>query len=208
MPVRWVRVVGVVLAIDTFEGRRAYTVDDGSGACIEAVVKTDHANQPMSGKSTAESEKWAAAIADGIEVGSVADVKGWLHTFREVQINVKKMDLVRCTADEVKLWAKRDKQQRDILEKPWVLRKSEIRKCRETAERAEADASRETQRIQNAAKADKLGKAKHKSTKLKAAIQKKTEDEAAKREKERRLEERRAALARGIAEGKFKALGL
>lgn len=141
-------------------------------------------------------------------MGSVVDVKGWLHTFREVQINVKKIDAVRCTADEIKLWTKREKQHLSVLEKPWVLRKRDIRRCKEVAERAEVDASRETQRIRNAAKADRLGKTRQTNTKQKAAIQKKADVEEARREKERRLEERRAALARGIAEGKFKALGL
>lgn len=34
-PVKFVKVVGVVVAVDEFEGRRVYTIDDSSGACLE-----------------------------------------------------------------------------------------------------------------------------------------------------------------------------
>jgi endo-1,3(4)-beta-glucanase len=43
--VKFVKVVGVVVAVDEFEGRKVYTIDDSSGACLECscvvpIVKT------------------------------------------------------------------------------------------------------------------------------------------------------------------------
>jgi hypothetical protein len=36
-PVKWVRVTGVIVAVDEYAGRNVYTVDDSSGMCIECV---------------------------------------------------------------------------------------------------------------------------------------------------------------------------
>ena len=39
-PVKWVRVTGVIVAVDEYAGRNVYTVDDSSGMCIECVCVT------------------------------------------------------------------------------------------------------------------------------------------------------------------------
>lgn len=36
-PVKWVRVTGVIVAVDEYAGRNVYTVDDSSGMCVECV---------------------------------------------------------------------------------------------------------------------------------------------------------------------------
>jgi len=36
-PVKWVRVTGVIVAVDEYAGRHVYTVDDSSGMCVECV---------------------------------------------------------------------------------------------------------------------------------------------------------------------------
>ncbi|KFH45415.1 hypothetical protein ACRE_037830 [Hapsidospora chrysogenum ATCC 11550] len=38
LPIRWVRIVGVVVAVDEFSGRRVFMIDDSSGVCIESVT--------------------------------------------------------------------------------------------------------------------------------------------------------------------------
>lgn len=139
-------------------------------------------------------------MADGIAVGTVVDVKGWLHTFNDLQIKVKKMELVRSTSDEIKLWELREEQQQKLLDQPWVLRKREIRKCREIAEKSEAEAARDAQRLKNAVEAANKSKIRKKESKKEPS-----EDD---REKKERAAQQQAAIARGIAEGKFKALGL
>ena len=36
-PIKWVRVTGVVVAVDEYAGKNVYTVDDSSGMCVECV---------------------------------------------------------------------------------------------------------------------------------------------------------------------------
>jgi hypothetical protein len=36
-PIKWVRLTGVVVAVDDYTGKKVYTLDDSSGACIECV---------------------------------------------------------------------------------------------------------------------------------------------------------------------------
>lgn len=201
LPIRWVRITGIVSAIDTFEGHRAYTIDDSSNASIEALLKIDGSGKPIATKQYAD-QTWTASVADGVTVGSIVDVKGWLHTFNDLQINIKKMELVHSTTDELKLWRQREEQQQKLLDKPWVLQKREIRRCRAVAEKSEAEATRDAQRIQKAVEAA------NKSTKGRKNEPKKDESNEENLEQRERAEQRRAAIARGIAEGKFKALGL
>ncbi|RCI16179.1 hypothetical protein L249_2753 [Ophiocordyceps polyrhachis-furcata BCC 54312] len=120
--------VGVVVAVDDFASRRVYTVDDSSGACIEA-LPSEHGRD------------------DGIDVGSVVDVKGCLSLFRdEKQIKIERIKRLRTTADELVLWEKRAKFRRDVLDRPWVLERAEIRRCRKEAERSEKTVKRKERR--------------------------------------------------------------
>ncbi|KAF5546820.1 ob-fold nucleic acid [Fusarium napiforme] len=156
LPIKWVRIVGLVVAIDEFASRRVYTIDDSSGACIECIISI-----PISGEDESRATKGDAApkkadidppqVPDpfpNIDVGCVVDVKGGLSTFRdERQLTIEKMTKVRGTAQEVTLWEKRAKFKSEVLEKPWVLRSSEIRRCRKEAERSEEEAERKRKRI-------------------------------------------------------------
>lgn len=141
LPIKWVRVVGVVVAIDEFAGRRIFTVDDSSGACIEALVAVAPV-QPAVGAANADTEAAAAQPRpphEDIDVGAIIDVKGGLSTFRdEKQIKIERVARLRGTAPEVALWEKRARFRRDVLDKPWVLRSRDIRRCRREAERSDA----------------------------------------------------------------------
>lgn len=153
LPIKWVRVVGVVVAIDEFFGLRAYTVDDSSGACIEAIIALP-APAP-----TATTEATVAPVGpitpfDHVDVGSVVDVKGALSVFREAkQIKVEKMACLRGTTEEVKLWGKRSTFLREVLQKPWTLDDKTVRRCRKDAERSEAEELRKRSRMKAAAAA-------------------------------------------------------
>ncbi|KYK54981.1 Protein stn1 [Drechmeria coniospora] len=128
LPIKWVRIVGVVVAIDEYAGRRVYTIDDSSAACIEALVSL-----------AATKDADGPSLYPDIDVGAVVDVKGSLSTFRnERQIKIEKMFLVRGTTQEVTLWEKRGTFRRDVLDTPWVLSLREVRRCRKEAERCEA----------------------------------------------------------------------
>ncbi|PFH60982.1 hypothetical protein XA68_18455 [Ophiocordyceps unilateralis] len=141
LPIRWVRVVGIVVAVDDFDSRRVYTVDDSSGACIEALLVLLPAPMANSGKGQDK------ATADCIHVGSVVDVKGELSTYRdEKQIKIERIKRLRSTADELALWERRATFRRDVLDRPWVLARADIRRCRREAERSEAAVERKKRR--------------------------------------------------------------
>ncbi|KAJ4194057.1 Hypothetical protein NCS54_00393100 [Fusarium falciforme] len=156
LPIKWVRIVGVVVAIDDYAGRRVYTVDDSSGACIECTILMSASQEGVDSAATATDAASkvdanplaAAAILANINVGTVVDVKGGISTFREErQLNIEKMVPLRGTAQEVALWEKRIKFQSEVLAKPWVLRNRDIRRCRKEAERSEEEAERKRKRL-------------------------------------------------------------
>lgn len=176
LPIRWARIVGIVVAVDEFAGRRAFTIDDSSGVCMEAITAY---TPPPKAQDPGEATKDVGAHAqptvlphgqpskhDGgkqsvetqhslpyeeIDVGAVVDVKGRLTTFRdEMQIKIEKMVSLKSTAQEITLWEKRAKFRRDVLDPPWVLRDKEVRRCRKEAERSEEEAERKKKRIKAA----------------------------------------------------------
>ncbi|VUC20830.1 unnamed protein product [Clonostachys rosea] len=162
LPIRWVRIVGLVVAIDDIPKRRIFTIDDSSGVCLEAVLKitsplaastTILATKPdlSTAKGAAQKQGQGADVAGsagshpqgpkspyaGIDVGTILDIKGSLTTFRdERQIKVEKMQPVKGTMQEVSLWEKRDKFRSDILSKPWTLSRECIKKCQRRATRS------------------------------------------------------------------------
>ncbi|UNI22552.1 hypothetical protein JDV02_008431 [Purpureocillium takamizusanense] len=157
LPIKWVRVVGVVVAIDDFFGRRVYTVDDSSGACIEALITRPTGKDP-NGMVTEKAQQTTTTMANAaalvpekykdIHVGSVVDVKGQVSEYRgEKQVIVENMAIVPSTAHEVLLWEKRADFRRTILDKPWVVSRRDLRRCRKEAERSEEeDAARKRRR--------------------------------------------------------------
>lgn len=178
-PIKWVRIVGVVVAIDEFAQRRIYTVDDSNGACIECVVtvpksilKPTLSGEPNATKNQQELQKQiearepalvpTIALPYGLDVGSVVDVKGGLAVFRgNKQIKMERITILRSTEQEVTLWNKISLFREDILSQPWTLSAKELRKCRKQAE-GTADETAE----QKKAKKRKLARAAKTSTGL------------------------------------------
>lgn len=152
------RIVGVVVAMEDFAGpgknsasRRVYTVDDSSGACIEATLlvpaETDKTGA-LGGKADTKTLQAQPSHRD-LDVGAVVDVKGALSTFRdEKQIKVERMVCLRDTAQELALWEKRERFRRDVLDRPWVLGDRDIRRCRKEAEKGDAGAKRKKKRLE------------------------------------------------------------
>lgn len=170
LPIKWVRIVGVVVAIDDFGTRRVYTVDDSTGACIACMVilpdlELDLKRGNEDGAATKKNVQVEAMSGlltnpfESIDVGSVVDVKGGMSTFREEkQITIEKMLTVRSTEQEMALWEKRARFRKEVLNKPWVLRNRDIRSCRKEAERCEEDAARRKRRIKAARHSEKPAK--------------------------------------------------
>ncbi|KAJ4150159.1 hypothetical protein LMH87_010922 [Akanthomyces muscarius] len=205
LPIKWVRIVGVVVAIDEFGTFRAFTIDDSSGACIEAVISLT-APAPASDVATTSAPLGPfgqpATPYDHIDVGSVVDVKGALTTFRDAkQLKVERMTVLRGTAEEMRLWVKRSAFGRDVLEKPWALPEKTVRKCRKEAERSEAEAERKRERFK-AASARKTGNAYEAQKRQGAAGDKKERPSRSRNDAQEFIE----VLA--SSKGKFNALGL
>ncbi|KAJ4424891.1 hypothetical protein N0V82_000394 [Gnomoniopsis sp. IMI 355080] len=148
-PIQWVRIAGIVVAVDEYPGRRIYTVDDSSGACIEclvdvpradaaltaavAVAKLDSMSNTKAGLATSAPR---SVVPEEVDVGSIIDVKGGLSLFRgNKQIKILKATILRSTEQEVAFWEKTQKFRRDVLERPWKLTDKEVRRCRKEAER-------------------------------------------------------------------------
>lgn len=164
-PIQWVRIAGVVVAVDEYPGRRIYTVDDSSGVCIECLVDVPRTDAALTaavaaaaaGKTEAavagkvdpkhtrkgaqEAARTAAVapkrvVSEEVDVGTVMDVKGGLSVFRgNKQIKILKATVLRSTEQEVAFWEKIQKFRRDVLDQPWTLTDKEVRRCRKEEER-------------------------------------------------------------------------
>ncbi|RYP92834.1 hypothetical protein DL770_001005 [Monosporascus sp. CRB-9-2] len=138
-PIKWVRVVGVVVAVDAFHGRRVYTVDDSTGQCIECSVEVpkppktgardeDPARNPAAADAAQDT---VSDVPADIDVGMVVDVKGRVNLFRDrKQIKILKVQRVGSTEREVQFWNKIVDFRRDVLCRPWVLDRRDVRQAK------------------------------------------------------------------------------
>ncbi|KAI0849734.1 hypothetical protein F5Y00DRAFT_234654 [Daldinia vernicosa] len=128
-PIRWVRIVGVVVAIDEYSStRRNYTVDDSTGACIECSIIIP---KPVDSRYRNNAADPVPDPYSEIDVGMVVEVKGSTSVYRGwKQIQVHKLQRVGSTNQEVQFWDKIRNFREDVLSKPWVLDKREVRRCK------------------------------------------------------------------------------
>ncbi|KAK4081048.1 uncharacterized protein Triagg1_2580 [Trichoderma aggressivum f. europaeum] len=205
LPIKWVRVVGVVVAIEQFFNRRLYTIDDSSGTNIVVVTTPPIPAKPKDESTGGEQRTDKDADAQeadpyaDIDVGMVVDVKGSVSLFRnEHQINIERMIIVKSTAQEVVLWEKRARFRREVLDVPWVLRDKDVRRCRRDAERSEAEAAKKKAKKQSRTKEVKSG-----STKLP------TRDSKSKSSRDDGVAKTvQKIIGEGASTGKYNALGL
>lgn len=154
-PIRWVRIAGIVVAIDEFPGRRIYTLDDSSGTSIECVIHAPTPDAAVAAAAavkveakpdTAEARQWKGSastsaeikttIPADVDVGTLIEVKGGLTLFRgHKQIKILKVTILRSTEQEVAFWEKIMQFRQDVLDKQWNLKDKEVRRCRKGEER-------------------------------------------------------------------------
>ncbi|KAF6819328.1 OB-fold nucleic acid binding domain-containing protein [Colletotrichum sojae] len=181
LPIKWVRIVGIVVAVQDLGGRRIYTVDDSSGACIECIVPLKA--PPRETAPTAD--PWQAPVlpqpvppADcmDVDVGSVVDIKGGLTTFRdEMQVKIEKVKLLKSTEQEVALWERRARFRSEVLLQPWVLSEKQIRRCRKEEMREKGgDDDKERKR-----KKEKEGRREERKREVEVAERRRREKKAA-----------------------------
>ncbi|KAF8422549.1 telomere regulation protein Stn1-domain-containing protein [Tirmania nivea] len=121
-PVRWVRLMGVVVSFEEFEeqGRVLIHLDDGSGKTIQLVYFKQGPSRP-SGAQNIDFR--------GISLHSVVKAKGEISEFRNSrQITLCKIELVKDTNAEAEAWRAATAFKRDILLKPWVISDEQIEK--------------------------------------------------------------------------------
>lgn len=146
-PIKWVRICGVVVSVDERETKHFYMIDDGSGATLECVVNVTPGAAP---RTTAARVAAAAATADPksnvhtdtrpvfdapIDVGHILDIKGSVSTWRNNrQIRAERIVHLHSTEKELMFWEKVTLLKRDVLSKPWVLDRREVRRCKREEE--------------------------------------------------------------------------
>ncbi|ORY62571.1 uncharacterized protein BCR38DRAFT_395620 [Pseudomassariella vexata] len=147
-PIRWVRVVGVVIAIDEYYGRRTYTVDDSTGVNIECSLQITNTSATTNATGDAE-EKAPIHVQKPnpypeIDVGLVVEVRGSLKLFRDQkQIKIEKLQRVPTTNQEVQFWNKIRSFRTDVLSQPWVVDSNVLRRLKKEENRSAYEEERQ-----------------------------------------------------------------
>jgi hypothetical protein len=115
-------------------------LDDGSGRAIEVKIPRRHgptldngevhpSNTLVDNLNVYDTWGLASLTIDNqpIRVGTVLKVKGTIAEFRERQVELKRVFLVKDTNEEVVFWAGVAKHRRDVLSKPWVLSSADMK---------------------------------------------------------------------------------
>ncbi|CAA9956442.1 hypothetical protein P3342_000063 [Pyrenophora teres f. teres] len=143
-PIRYVRVVGVIVAIDDINLRyTALTLDDGSGMTIELkIVRLPPAERnPVDTSSNTEISNVDIISRCGIfdvvvdsqplDIGSVVKAKGTISEFRGIkQLELKRVSIVTTTDEEAKAWAETAAFKQKVLSKPWHISSTEHKKIK------------------------------------------------------------------------------
>lgn len=146
-------------------------LDDGSGRAIEVKIPRRHgpaldvdngevhpSNTLVDNLNVHDTRGLPSLFIDNqpVRVGSVLKVKGTIAEFRERQVELKRVFVVRDTNEEVAFWAGVARHRRDVLSKPWILSPADMKALddqieaetrkeeeRQIARRAKYEASKE-----------------------------------------------------------------
>lgn len=132
-PIRFVRIVGVVIAIDDINLKySALTLDDGSGATIELKIvrtiqgesssKVPASNTTISNVNVISRFGVFEIMVDNqiLDIGTVLKAKGTISEFRGVkQMELKRIQIVSSTDEEAQAWAETAAFKTRTLSIPW-----------------------------------------------------------------------------------------
>lgn len=140
-PIRYVSVVGLIVARTDVPRRTILTLDDSSGATVDIVVlKNENANANANNTNTNTSSQHSSshitttnqtpldttALRSG--TGQIIKIKGTLSHFRtRMQIQLERYFVVGDTASEMRFVDQRARFLVEVLSVPWVLGEEEIR---------------------------------------------------------------------------------
>ncbi|KAF2130652.1 hypothetical protein P153DRAFT_288630 [Dothidotthia symphoricarpi CBS 119687] len=169
-PIRYVRIVGVVVAIDDINLKyTVLTIDDGSGANIELkIVRTSvETYNPKSTPTSTQIDNVNVISQFGVfevtvdhvclDIGSVIKAKGTISEFRGIkQLELKRIWVISTTNEEAQAWAETAAYKKKVLSTPWHIGSSEHEKIKNSikAEKkkvqddARQDVEREVRRAQ------------------------------------------------------------
>ncbi|KAI4278268.1 MAG: hypothetical protein LQ337_001149 [Flavoplaca oasis] len=183
-PIQWVRLVGVIVALDVFPNRITMTLDDSSGVSIEVFCKKDTCPVKSMIDTTVDSygsitlnqalakkdDEYLVTTSEGkvnlemFDIGSVVKIKGGISEFRgEKQLTLQRISLVRTTNEEAIAWVENATFHKEVLCKPWVV--SERQQWRAKEKAAGLDREREAKKERKRRKKDlavKLKRGPHK----------------------------------------------
>ncbi|KAH7136000.1 hypothetical protein B0J11DRAFT_176520 [Dendryphion nanum] len=154
-PIRYVRLVGVVVAIDDINAKyTVLTIDDGSGATVEVKIirLTPEVYDPVESPSNTVLDNVEVISRLGafevtvdhhpLDIGTVIKAKCTLSEFRgQKQLELKRVWIVPTTDEEVRAWAETAAFKRDVLSIPWHIDSTLHKKIKkeEKADRRKAD---------------------------------------------------------------------
>lgn len=158
-PIKWVRITGVIIAVDEFYARRVFTIDDSSGVCIECTCPAPLPSEPTipsrldrggsivpvtsSSQTKAPTQQASTPSVDAplipwdeMDVGVVVKIKGKPNTFRDTkQVDIIKAEVIRGTEQEVRCWNEVLAFRKDVLRVPWVVSPDAEARFKKRAER-------------------------------------------------------------------------
>ncbi|KAI9678859.1 MAG: hypothetical protein M1817_005919 [Caeruleum heppii] len=129
-PIRYVRLVGVLITFEAWERRWQMILDDSSGSTIEVVCPKPPPPPPpavASHRRTRQPPSPTPPDLSDIDLGSVVKVKGEIGQFRGVrQILLKRINIIRETNEEAQCWRQLSAFRADVLSTPWSLSPEEV----------------------------------------------------------------------------------
>ena len=115
-------------------------LDDGSGRTVEVKIprrlerdledgEVFPSNTLIDNLNVHASLGLASLFIDNkpVHVGTILKVKGTITVFRNRQIELKRVFIVKDTNEEVMYWASLARFRRDVLAKPWVLAHAQMK---------------------------------------------------------------------------------
>lgn len=138
-PIRYVRLVGVIVAIEDINLKyTVLTMDDGSNANIELkIVRIPSEDRKAGIASTKTTLKNVDVISHfgvfevmvdnhRLDIGTVVKAKGTISVFRGIkQLDLKRIWVVATTNEEAQAWDETAAYKQEVLSEPWRLSSAE-----------------------------------------------------------------------------------
>ncbi|KAI9870178.1 MAG: hypothetical protein M1830_004557 [Pleopsidium flavum] len=130
--IKWIRVVGVIVAMDDYEKRWIMVVDDSSGATLEVTCAKPAPDAEATGTGIAHGkgkDVGRATSASGIavdlcnvDIGTVVKLKGGIGEFRGFkQMTLERISIINTTDEEAQCWSELTRFQVEVLSEPWYV---------------------------------------------------------------------------------------